>query len=93
MRVFLISVLAVVVIAVIAVIALSSVQEPAGVKYTTSGARIDPGWSFRQVFTTPKSEAKADATAMAEGACNPSAWSFIRSDFRGSATADPACPH
>jgi hypothetical protein len=96
MRVFLISCLAVVVLALGAFLSLNAVQKPTGVRYTTEGARINPGWSFRQIFTkpAPKTVAMAMPTSegMADNNCDvSSAWALILADFSSSATADPTC--
>jgi hypothetical protein len=100
MRVFLIAVLAVVVLAVGAVLTLNAVQKPAGVRYTTEGARVHPAWSFRQVFSKPKKAPQTVAMAMptsdnvdVEGCEVPSAWSLILADFTDSPTADYLCEH
>jgi hypothetical protein len=49
MRAFLAACLALVVIGAGGYFFLGSVQEPSGVAYTTSGARISTGWSWRSV--------------------------------------------
>jgi hypothetical protein len=100
MRVFLISCLAVVVLAVGAFLTLNAVQKPTGTRFTTEGARINPNWTFRQMFTRAKTGPKTVAMAVptsdnvAEGECDvSSAWSLILADFSSSPTADPACEH
>jgi hypothetical protein len=100
MRVFLISCLAIVVLAIGAALALNSVQKPAGIRYTTEGARIHPAWSFRQVFSRPKKAPQTVAMAMptsdnldVEGCEVPSAWSLILADFSDSPTAEYLCEH
>ena len=97
MRVFLVSCLAIVVLTLGAFLSLSVIQKPAGVRYTTEGARIDPAWSFRQVFSRAKAAPKTVAMAMptsegiAEGDCVSSAWAMIVADFTDSPTAEPLC--
>jgi hypothetical protein len=98
MRVFLISCLAVVVLGIGAFLALSAVQKPSGTRFTTEGARINPSWSFRQVFTKAKAAPNTVAMAMPvsdrvmEENCDVSnAWLMILADFSGSETADQAC--
>ena len=100
MRVFVISCLAVVVLAIGAMLALNSVQKPAGVRYTTEGARIHPAWSFRQVFSKPKKAPQTVAMALptadnldVEGCEVPSAWALILADFADSPTAEYLCEH
>lgn len=100
MRVFLMSCLAVVILAVGAFLSLNAVQKPAGATYTTEGARINPSWSIRQVFSKPKAAPKTVAMAMpasegmSEDGCDvSSAWAMILADFSSSATAEPTCEH
>jgi hypothetical protein len=100
MRVFLISCLAVVVLGIGAFLTLSAVQKPSGTRFTTEGARINPNWSFRQVFTKAKPAPKTVSMAMpasdnvGEEGCDVShAWLMILADFSGSQTADEACDH
>jgi hypothetical protein len=98
MRVFLIACAAVVVLAVAALLTLNSVQKPTGTRYTTEGARITPGWTFRQVFSRSKPAPQTVAMAMptsdnvAEEGCEvPSAWALIVADFADSPTAETLC--
>ena len=98
MRVFLVSCLAVVVLALGALLSLSAVQEPTGASYSTSGARISPAWSIRQVFSQPTAPSTAaKTTPMSEGTvdeqCDVGTWAMIRADFRNSPTAEPTCKH
>jgi hypothetical protein len=100
MRVFLISCLAVVVLAVGAFLTLNAVQKPTGTRFTTEGARINPNWTFRQMFTKTKAAPKTVAMAVPaadnvgeEGCDVSSAWSLILADFSNSPTAEPACEH
>jgi hypothetical protein len=100
MRVFLISCLAVVVLAVGGFLTLAAVQKPSGVRYTTDGARINPMWSFRQVFSKTKQAPKTVAMAMpssenvGEEGCEVSnAWLMILADFRSPEDALGACDH
>jgi hypothetical protein len=99
MRVFLIACLATVILAVGGLFALASVQRPAGVAYTTEGARISPSWSWRQMVTRAKAApsntgsmtmAQSNET-MAEDCNATSAWSYIMVDFRDTPTADVSC--
>lgn len=99
MRVFIIACLATVILAVGGLFALASVQRPAGLAYTTEGARISPSWSWRQMVTRTKAAPSNQASmtvpqaseAMAEDCDVSSAWSYILVDFRDSPTADPSC--
>ena len=99
MRVFLIACLAVVVLALGAFLSLNAVQKPAGVSYSTEGARISPGWSMRQVFSKARAAPNTVAMAvpasdnMAEENCVASAWALILADFSESPTADASCEH
>jgi hypothetical protein len=99
MRVFMIACLAVVVLALGAFYTLNSMQKPAGATYTTEGARINPKWSLRQVFSKPKAAPKTVSLAMPEsdGVADDcgvsSAWTLILADFSSSATAEPACEY
>jgi hypothetical protein len=100
MRVFLISCLSALVLAIGGLMLLSSLQKPAGVAYATDGARISPGWSWRQVVSRLKGSPTNKSMslpggdeAMAEGCDVSSTWSYILVDFRDSATADPTCDH
>ena len=97
MRVFLVSLVAVVVLGLGALLSLSAVQEHTGVSYSTSGARISPAWSVRQVFSQPTAPSTAATTPMSEGMvdeqCDVGAWAMIRADFRNSPTAEPTCKH
>jgi hypothetical protein len=99
MRVFLIACLAVLVLALGAFLTLNSVQKPAGATYTTEGARINPKWSLRQVFsrskTAPKTVAMAvpESEGMSDDCGVSSAWTLIHSDFSSSPTAEPICEH
>jgi hypothetical protein len=99
MRVFLIACLAVVVLALGAFLSLNAVQKPAGSTYTTEGARINPKWSLRQVFSKPKAGPQTVAMAMphAEETTDDcgvsSAWTLILADFTNSSTAEPVCEY
>jgi hypothetical protein len=53
MRAFIVSCIAVIVLAVCGVLALGAVQRPSGVAFSTEGVRIDPSWSWRQMFRRP----------------------------------------
>ena len=94
MRVFLISCVAVVVLGLGAFLSLNAVQKQSGVRYTTEGARINQGWTFRQIFKSgaaPKTVAMAMPTSgdMADSDCGvSSAWAMILADFSESPTAD-----
>lgn len=97
MRVFLVSCLAIVVLALGAFLSLNVIQKPAGARYTTEGARIDPAWSFRQVFSRAKAAPKTVAMSMptsdglAEGNCVSSAWAMIVADFTDTPTSEAVC--
>lgn len=98
MRVFLIACLAVLVLALGAFFTLNSVQKRAGTIYTSDGARINPKWSLRQVFSRPKAAPQTVAMAMpqSEGMVDDecavtSAWAMIMADFSSSPTAEPSC--
>lgn len=99
MRVFLIACLAVAVLALGAFLSLNAVQKPAGSTYTTEGARINPKWSLRQVFSKPKAGPQTVAMAMpqSDGVADDcgisSAWTLILADFSSSPTAEPACEY
>jgi hypothetical protein len=99
MRIFLIACLAVLVLALGAFYTLNSVQRPAGATYTTEGARINPKWSLRQVFSKPKAGPQTVALAMpasdgtVEDCGVSSAWTLILADFSSSPTAEPACEY
>ena len=97
MRVFLIACVAVVVLAVGAFLSLSTVQKPSGQRWTTEGARISPGWSFRQIFARKKAAPNTVAMAMPSGdstedTCDVSnAWAMILADFSSPEAATDAC--
>jgi hypothetical protein len=100
MRVFLISCLAVVVLAIGAFLTLDTVQKRTGVSYTSEGARINPAWSVRQIFSSAKTGPKTVAMAMptsegmSENSCDvSSAWEMVMADFRSSPTDEPTCEH
>ena len=100
MRVFLISCLAVVVLGIGAFLTLAAVQKPSGTRFTTEGARINPNWSFRQVFSRAKQAPKTVAMAMpssenvGEEGCEVSnAWLMILADFRSPEDALESCQH
>ena len=50
MRAFLGACLAVILLAACGVLVLGAIQKPSGTAFATDGVRIDPGWSWRQVF-------------------------------------------
>jgi hypothetical protein len=99
MRVFLAACLAVLVLALGAFYTLNAVQKPAGAAYTTEGARINPKWSLRQVFSKAKAAPTTVAMAIpqsdgvAEDCGVSSAWALILADFSSSPTAEPACEY
>lgn len=74
MRAFLISCLAAVLIGAGGYFALNSLQEASGGAFTAGSDRIDPGWSWRAIATTPRMQ------------CNPrESWQWFFVDF-----GDPA---
>jgi hypothetical protein len=50
MRAFLAACTAAIILAACGVLALGAIQKPAGVAFSTDGARINPHWAWRQVF-------------------------------------------
>src|SRR5919204_3668701 len=102
MRAFFVSCVAVIVLAVCGVLALGAVQKPSGVAFSTEGARIDPGWSWRQIFRRPanhqpepKAQSGQDVTpAMAhlgpEDCKEANAYRWLFVDF-GEAGESDAC--
>ena len=97
MRVFLIACLAVVVLAIAALYMLGSVQEPTGVAYSTGATRTDPSWSWREPISATPAPQNASMSmsktsdASASDCLRASSWTYIRTDFAGTPTADPIC--
>ncbi len=93
MRVFLTACLAVVVLAIGAVFLLGSAQQPSGYAYSTTAARPEMGWVWRQpVETAPQSSAMSKTSEASDGNCRSAGvWTYIVTDFRGTRTADPVC--
>ena len=50
MRAFLAACVVAIILAVGGVLALGAAQIPSGVAFSTDGVRIDPSWSWRQIF-------------------------------------------
>jgi hypothetical protein len=74
MRPFLAACLAIVVLGTVAYFSLNSLQQPAGVAFSTSAVRINPDWSWRAVLS--KNVAGDPATHQ----CTPrtaSQWIFV----------------
>ncbi|MFZ3359273.1 MAG: hypothetical protein WA177_10965, partial [Xanthobacteraceae bacterium] len=62
---------------------LGTMQEPAGLAYSTIGARIEPGWSWRSILSTSE-------VGPAASQCTPrAAWQWIFVDL-GSPDGEPA---
>lgn len=93
MRIFLMACLAVVVLAAGAVFLLGSAQQPTGYAYTTTGARPEMGWVWRQpVESAPQASSMSKMSDTSGGNCRSTgAWTYIITDFRGTPTADPVC--
>ncbi len=102
MRAFLAACVAAIILAACGVLALGAIQKPAGVAFSTDGARIDPGWSWRQMFRrSARNPAAAQpqsgqdmSAAMAhlgpQGCEETSAYRWIFVDF-GEAGENDAC--
>ena len=99
MRVFLAACLAIIVLAVGAYFSVNAIQRPSGVAYTTEGARINPSWSWRRMFTnakaTPAGQAgmtiPAGTLAMAEECDVVTTWRWIVVDFTTGGAEAPDC--
>ena len=104
MRAFLAAFAAAIILAACGVLALGAIQKPAGVAFSTDGARIDPHWSWRQHFRrswrnpppatvipqSPEERAAARARLGPEGCEEPNAYRWIFVDF-GEANENDAC--
>lgn len=101
MRAFLAACTAAVILAACGVLALGAIQKPAGVAFSTDGVRIDPGWSWRQMFrrsarnpAAAQPQSGQDGAAMAhlgpEGCEETSAYRWILVDF-GEASENDTC--
>ncbi len=96
MRVFLIACLATVVLAVAALYVLGSVQEPTGVAYSTGATRTDPSWSWREpvsyATSAPQNASMSKMSDTSAKDCRSAGtWTYMRTDFAGTPTADPIC--
>jgi hypothetical protein len=101
MRAFLAACVATIVLAACGVLALGAVQKSSGTAFSTEGARIDPNWSWRQMFRrsasnppAPRAQSGQDSAAMThlgpEGCAETSAYQWIFFDFGESSESD-AC--
>ena len=101
MRAFLVACAATIILAACGVLALGAIQKPTGVAFSTEGVRIDPSWSWRQMFrrsasnpTAPRAQSGQDGAAMtqvgAQGCEETSAYRWIFVDF-GEASENDAC--
>jgi hypothetical protein len=101
MRAFLAACVAAIVLAACGVLALGAVQKSSGAAFSTEGARIDPSWSWRQMFRrsagnapAPRAQSGQDSAAMAhlgpQGCEETSAYQWIFVDFGESSESD-AC--
>jgi hypothetical protein len=100
MRAFLAACAAAIILAACGVLALGAVQKPSGVAFSTEGVRIDPGWSWRQMFRrsargpADQPQSGQDSAAMAhlgpQGCEETSAYRWIFVDF-GEAHENDAC--
>jgi hypothetical protein len=101
MRAFLVACAATIILAACGVLALGAIQKPTGVAFSTEGVRIDPSWSWRQMFRRSASNPPAlraqsgqDSAAMThvgpQGCEETSAYRWIFVDFGESGESD-AC--
>src|ERR1700674_2329670 len=102
MRAFLVACAATIILAACGVLALGAIQKPAGVAFSTEGVRIDPSWSWRQMFPrsahhppvppTPSGQNRSAATTHLgpQGCEETSAYRWIFVDF-GEASENDAC--
>ena len=83
---------AAIILAIVGVFLLGAVQRPAGAAYSTEGVRINPSWSWRQMFRSTVSSAPgsrapsgqtdaATAHLGAEGCEETNAYRWIFVDF------------
>jgi hypothetical protein len=101
MRAFLAACAAAIVLAVCGVLALGAVQKSSGTAFSTEGARIDPSWSWRQMFRRsassqpgPRQSGQDMGAAVAhvgpQGCEETTAYRWIFVDF-GEADENDAC--
>jgi hypothetical protein len=101
MRAFLAACVAAIILAACGVLALGAAQKASGAAFSTEGVRIDPSWSWRQVFrrsagnpSAPRAQSGPDSAAMAQlgpqGCEETSAYQWIFVDFGESSESD-AC--
>jgi hypothetical protein len=101
MRAFLVACAAAIILAACGVLALGAVQKASGAAFSTEGVRIDPSWSWRQMFrrsagnpSAPRAQSGQDSTAMAhlgpQGCEETSAYQRIFVDF-GESSENNAC--
>jgi hypothetical protein len=76
MRAFLLSCGAILILGAVAYFSINALQQPTGLAYATSGARIDPNWSWRSVLNE-----SASGPTMAEGCSLRTTWQWIFIDF------------
>jgi len=101
MRAFLAACIAAIILAACGVFALGAVQRASGAAFSTEGVRIDPSWSWRQMFrrsagnpAAPSTQSGQDSAAMVhlgpQGCEETSAYQQIFVDFGESSESD-AC--
>jgi len=101
MRAFLAACAAAIILAVCGLLALGAAQKSSGTAFSSEGVRIDPSWSWRQVFRrsasnqpAPRAQSGQDSAAMThlgpEGCEETSAYRWIFVDF-GEASESDAC--
>src|ERR1700687_3603072 len=102
MRAFLAACIAAIILAACGVFALGAVQKASGTAFSTEGVRIDPSWSWRQMFRrsannppVPGAQSGQDVSAaMAhvgpQGCEETSAYRWLFVDFGESSESD-AC--
>jgi hypothetical protein len=101
MRAFLAACVATIILAACGVFALGAVQKASGTAFSTEGVRIDPSWSWRQMFRrsasnppAPRAQSGQDSAAMthvgAQGCEETSVYRWIFVDFGESSESD-AC--
>jgi hypothetical protein len=101
MRAFLAACAAAIILAACGVFALGAVQKASGTAFSTEGVRIDPSWSWRQMFRrsasnppAPRTPSGQDSAAVAplgpQGCEETSAYQWIFVDFGESSESD-AC--
>ena len=101
MRAFLAACAAAVVLAICGVLALGALQKPSGTAFATDGVRIDPSWSWRQMFGRPaasqpgaRAQSAPDSAALThvvpEGCEETNAYRWVFVDF-GESRDNDAC--